>query len=96
MENESTPNGKNRRKAALVAVMALSLVLVIVFWMTIRLFQIKGLPLYLMQLGLYLTLFMLGWWGARQEQAALPLNGRRIREALIWLLAGCSSWCRSS
>jgi membrane protease YdiL (CAAX protease family) len=84
----STPIEKNRGKAVLIIIMALTFVLVVIFWMTIQLYQLKGLPLYFMQLGLYLIFYLLAWWGLKQERITLPVNARLVLEALAWSLVG--------
>jgi hypothetical protein len=88
MENTSAPIEKNRGKVVLVVIMTLTFVLVILFWVAVQLFQLKGLPLYFMQLGLYLIFYLLAWWGLKQEQITLPVNARLILEALAWSLVG--------
>jgi membrane protease YdiL (CAAX protease family) len=88
MENASTPINRKQGKATLIIIMALTIVLVLLFWVAIQLFQLNGLPLYFIQLGLYLLLFLLAWWGLTQEQITLPLNARMIFEALAWTLVG--------
>ena len=88
MENTSTPIEKNRGKAVLVVIMALTFVLVILFWVAVKLFQLKGIPLYFMQLGLYLIFYLVAWLGLKQEQITLPVNARLILEALAWSLVG--------
>lgn len=88
MENTTTPIEKNRGKAVLVVIMALAFVLVILFWMAVEFFQPQGLPLYFMQLGLYLFLFLLACWGLKQERITLPVNARLTLEALAWSVVG--------
>ncbi|MBN2257576.1 MAG: CPBP family intramembrane metalloprotease [Anaerolineaceae bacterium] len=88
MENTSTPTEKNRGKAVVVLIMVLTLVLVTLYWAAIQVFQLEGLTLYFMQLGLYLVYFLLACWGLKQEQISLPINARRILEALAWTLVG--------
>ena len=88
MENTSTPIEKDRGKAVLVLIMVLTLVLVTLYWAAIQVFQLEGLTLYFMQLGLYLIYFLLACWGLKQEQISLPINTRRILEALAWTLVG--------
>jgi membrane protease YdiL (CAAX protease family) len=88
MENIAAPMNKDRRKAVLVIIMVLTFVVVILFWVAIQLFQPQGLPLYFMQLGLYLVLYLFAWWGLKHERTHLPVNPRLILEALAWSLVG--------
>jgi membrane protease YdiL (CAAX protease family) len=88
MVNTSTSLEKNQGKIALFAIMTLTVVLVVVYWWTIQSLEITGLPLYFMQLGLYLTFYLLARWGMKQEGIFLPLNTRRILEAAAWSLMG--------
>ena len=88
MDNTSTPIKKNRGKAVLVIIMALTFVLAILFWVVISIFQLKGHLPYFMMLGLYLIFYLLAWWGLKQEQIALPITARLILEALAWSLVG--------
>ena len=89
MENTSSLIKKNWSTEVLIIIMALAFFIVILYWMAIDLFHLEGLPLYFTQLGLYLFLFILALWGLRQEQITLPINPRRILEALIGTLV---SW----
>jgi membrane protease YdiL (CAAX protease family) len=89
MENTSSLIKKNWGKEVLMMIMASAFIIVTLFWMAIDLFDLEGLALYFIQLGLYLFLFLLAVWGLRQEQITLPVNARRIFEALIGTLA---SW----
>jgi membrane protease YdiL (CAAX protease family) len=88
MQNTAAPIVKDRGKAVLFVIMALAFVLVILYWMAIDAFQLKGLPAYFMQLGLYLAFFLLAGWGLRQERIRLPVDGRRVLAALAWSLVG--------
>jgi membrane protease YdiL (CAAX protease family) len=86
MENTSILIKKNRGKEALIINMALAFIISVLYWIAIDVFHLEGLPLYFTQLGLYLFLFLLALWGLRQEQLTLPINARRILEALIGTL----------
>ncbi|MCS6848756.1 MAG: CPBP family intramembrane glutamic endopeptidase [Anaerolineae bacterium] len=86
MENTSTRIDKKRGKAILVVNMTLTFVTTILFWSAIQLFHLEGLRLYFVQIGLYLLLFILALWGLSTEQITLPINTRRILEALIFTL----------
>ena len=79
---------KNLGKITLIVIMSLAAILVVVYWWLIQLLQIAGLPLYFMQLGLYLIFYLLAWWGMKQEGTSLSITTRRIMEALIWSLVG--------
>jgi membrane protease YdiL (CAAX protease family) len=88
MENTSAAIETNRRKTALVIVIALAFIIVSLFWTAIQLFHWEGLPLYFLQLGLYLFLFLVALWGLRQDQITLPIDAQRIVEALAWSAVG--------
>lgn len=90
MENTSIPIEKNRGKAVLVLIMALTFVTAILFWAAIQFFHLEGLTLYFLQLGLYLLFFLFALWGLRVEQITLPVNTRRFLEALACTLVGWS------
>ncbi|BCX03833.1 MAG: hypothetical protein KatS3mg053_1771 [Candidatus Roseilinea sp.] len=88
MENTFAPIERNRERTALVVIMVLTFVLAILFSIAISLFQLKGLLSYVIQLGIYLILYLLAWWGLKQEQITLPINARLMLEALVWSLVG--------
>lgn len=88
MENTLFPTQNNRGKATLVTLMALSFIVVILFWIVIQSFKLSGLPLYFTQLGLYLVLYLFAWWGMRHERLYPQVNGRLILKALAWSLIG--------
>lgn len=89
MERTSTSVENMRGKEVLVIILLLTFLLVALFWVATQIFQLKGLPLYFTQIGLYLLLFLLACWGLKQEQMALPIGRRQILEALAWTLV---SW----
>jgi membrane protease YdiL (CAAX protease family) len=68
--------------------MALTVVLAILFSVAVALFQLKGFPSYVIQLGIYLIFYLLAWWGLKWEQITLPINAWLILEALVWSLVG--------
>ncbi|MBN2385798.1 MAG: CPBP family intramembrane metalloprotease [Anaerolineales bacterium] len=88
MHNHSTQNDKNRGKIVLAIIITLAFVLTMIYWGMIRLFQLQGLPRYFTQLGLYLVLILLAWWGNRQEHISLPVTKRFIVETLAVSLVG--------
>jgi len=88
MENVFSQEKTSKGKAGLGVIIALTLVVSVIFWVVIQSFQVQGLPLYFMQLGLYLAFFLLAWWGIRQEQISLPFSKRMMVEGLAWSLAG--------
>jgi membrane protease YdiL (CAAX protease family) len=69
--------------------MALTFAFVILFWAAIQIIHLEGIPLYFLQLGLYLLLFLFALWGLKQEKITLSVNARRILEGLVWTLV---SW----
>ena len=88
MENTSTNLEKSQGKATLIIIMTLAFIIDILFWLIIQLFHLEGLPLYFMQLGLYLLFFILAFWGLRVEKLTLPINARRILETLAFTFVG--------
>ena len=88
MENIISQKEISRGKAVLGVIITLTLVVSILFWVAIRSFQLQGLPLYFMQLGLYLVFFLLASWGMKQEQISLPFTRGMIVQGLAWSLAG--------
>jgi membrane protease YdiL (CAAX protease family) len=89
MENSSFQIERKGGKNVLVTILGLAFVVVVLFWVVVQLFQLEALPLYFTQLGLYLVLYLLAWWGLKQEQIKLPVNVRLILKALAWSLV---SW----
>ncbi|MFC1463775.1 MAG: CPBP family intramembrane glutamic endopeptidase [Candidatus Brachytrichaceae bacterium NZ_4S206] len=68
--------------------MALTFIVAILFWSAIPLFNLGGLALYFIQIGLYLLLFMLALWGLSTERITLLINTQQILEALIFTFIG--------
>ncbi len=89
MEIPSTSIDNKQGKTVLIIIMALSCAVVVLFWAAIQCFHLEGLPLYFMQLGLYLLLFLFALLGLKKEQINLSINLRRIWQALAWTLV---SW----
>lgn len=80
-----TPIAPDKRKPAktvLAIIITLTVILTILYWATIKFFQLQGLTLYFAQLALYLTFFLLACWGMKREQISLPVTRRRVVEAL--------------
>jgi uncharacterized protein len=88
MENAVTPVKRNKAKAILVVIITLTFIATILFWVAVKVLQLRELPLYFSQLGLYLIFFILAWCGMKQEQFSFPVNKRLIVEALAWSLVG--------
>lgn len=60
----------------------------ILFWSALQLLRLEGLVLYFIQIGLYFLFFILALWGLKAERITLPVNARRVWEALIFTLVG--------
>lgn len=70
-------------------IIATALLLPVLFFTAIKVFNFSGLPLYFAQLGLYTLFFILAFWGMKQSQIKLPFSGRKVLMALAVTLA---SW----
>jgi len=88
MENTSTLIEKNQGKAILIVIATLTFVMSILFWSAVQLLHLEGLTLYFTQIGLYLLLFLMALWGLKTEQITLPIDTRRILQALGFTLVG--------
>lgn len=67
----------------------ITLLLPILFFVAIKVYNLSGLPLYFAQLGLYALFFLLAFLGIKQSQISLPFSGRKILVAFGITLA---SW----
>ncbi len=81
----------DRGKTVMITIMAVSLILPIPYFIVIQGLQISGIPAYLMQLGLYIVLYLLAFWGLRRNSLRLQVNSRLALEAIglaliSWLL----------
>lgn len=88
MVSPFAPTQSNRGKTVLAIIIALAVMMTILFWVAIKVFQLQGLPLYFSQLGLYLIFYLLAWGGMKQEQISLPVTKRLMIEALIGSAVG--------
>ncbi|MEM3459969.1 MAG: CPBP family intramembrane glutamic endopeptidase [Candidatus Micrarchaeaceae archaeon] len=89
MENSVETNRDNRGKTTLAIIMVVALILPIPFFTAIQLFHLNGLPVYFLQLALYLMLYLLAFWGLKKERIPLAINTQKLLEAIGYLLA---SW----
>lgn len=78
-----------KEKSVLITIVIAAILLPVLFFIAIKLFDLSGLPLYFAQLGLYALFFVLAFWGMKQSQIRLPFSGRKVLETLVTLLA---SW----
>lgn len=90
MENSLEPNQNNRGKTIPAIIMVAALILPIPVFTTIQLFHLNGLPVYFLQLALYLMFYLLAFWGLKTEGISLPINVRKLLEAIGCLLASWS------
>lgn len=70
-------------------IIVISILLPVLFFGVIKLFELTGLPLYFAQLGIYAGFFLLAFRGIKQSQIRLTFSGRKVLEAFVILLA---SW----
>ncbi|PKN90449.1 MAG: hypothetical protein CVU45_02520 [Chloroflexi bacterium HGW-Chloroflexi-7] len=70
-------------------IIATALLLPVLFFTAINVFNLSGLPLYFAQLGLYTLFFLLAFWGMKDSQTKLTFSGRKTILALAITLA---SW----
>lgn len=76
-------------KRTTLLIFSLTVLFPILFFITIKVFNLSGLPLYFAQLGLYALFILLAYWGIKQGQISLPFSGRLVLAALTITLA---SW----
>ena len=89
MESSLEPNQNNRGKTVLAIIMVVAFILPIPFFTAIQLFKLNGLPVYFLQLALYLVFYLLAFWGLKIERISLPINARKLLETIGCLLV---SW----
>lgn len=88
MKSSDIADNTKKEKNVLAIIIALTFVVTILFWVAIQTFELSGLPLYFTQLGLYITFYLLAWWGVSQEKISLPVSKRVIVEALVCTFVG--------
>lgn len=80
-------NPENRTKRNIVVFISVATVLLpVLFFGTILIFDLSGLPLYFAQLGLYAAFYLLAFWGMRSNGIRLPWNSRLVCSSLLVLL----------
>ncbi len=84
---ESQISKQNKIVTPVITVTAL--LLPVLFFTAIKVFNLSGLPLYFAQLGLYALFFGLAFLGIKQSQIRLSFSGRKTLLALALTLA---SW----
>lgn len=90
MENPLEPNQNDRGKTTLTVILVVSLIGPILFFTTIRLFHLNGLPGYFMQLAFYLVGYLLAFWGLKTERLSLSVNARKLLAAIGCLVVSWS------
>lgn len=73
-------------KKLFVIISILIVLLPILFFYAIKLFDLSGLPLYFSQLGLYTVFFLLAFWGIKKSGIRLPVSIHSILDALFFLV----------
>ncbi len=76
-------------KTVLFSILAITILLPSLFFAAIRMFDLTGWLVYFLQLALYTLFYGLAWWGIRTENIVLPVNRRKLWQAIGILLA---SW----
>lgn len=74
--------------ALLIGIIVATTLLPLLFFMVIEHWGLDGLPVYFLQLGIYLLLYLLAFVGLRRDNISLPVNARLIWQAVGWTLAG--------
>ncbi len=67
----------------------LAVIFPVVFFIAINSFNMSGLPVYFLQLGLYAIFITLAFWGLHQAGIKLTINYKSILQAILLLV---SSW----
>lgn len=78
-----------KEKPVVITIIIAAILLPVLFFIAIKLFDLSGLPVYFAQLGLYAAFFLLAFWGMKQNAIRLPFNAQMILESLAILLV---SW----
>lgn len=85
--NDFQESGEQKQgKVLLASIMVAALILPLLFFIAIEYWELDGLPVYFSQLGLYLSFYLLAFWGLKRENVSLPINGRLLRQAVSWVL----------
>ena len=85
LDDSDTPK---QGPALLIGIMAAATLLPFPFFLAIEHWGLDGLPVYFLQLGLYLLLYLLAFVGLKRDHISLPVNARLLWQALGWTLAG--------
>ena len=60
------------------------LLLPVIFFGLIKIFNLQGLPVYFAQLGLYAVFFILAWWGIKKDELTVSVNWKTLVGALFF------------
>jgi len=88
MDTVLEPDEKRPAKKVQIIILVLTITLPILFFSAIRLLSLSGLPVYFMQLALYLVFFLLAFWGLKRESIALPVKAQMLLDAIVFLTLG--------
>lgn len=78
---------RNKQKTTdFILISIIILILPILFFVSIKLFDLNGLPVYFAQLGLYAVFFLLALWGIKKSGIHLTVKTHSILDALFFLL----------
>ena len=86
MSNHQESNAQKQGPTLLISTMVAVILLPISFFAAIKHWSLDGLPVYFLQLGLYLALYLLAFVGLKRDKASLPINARLIWQAAKWTL----------
>lgn len=75
-----------KKKTAFILITSSIFLLPILFFVSIKLFQLSGLPVYFAQLGLYAAFFLLAFWGIKKSGIRLTIKIHSVLDALFFLL----------
>lgn len=89
------PIGTKSAKMTFGVIALLAAALPVCFFATIEAFDLSGLAVYFVQMGLYLVFYVLAFWGLKRAQITLPFNRRLVLEAFAlvgfgWLIYGAA------
>lgn len=80
-------NSIDKIEKKLFIIIAIAIILLpILFFGAIKLFDLSGLPVYFAQLGLYAVFFLLAIWGIKKSDIRLTVKMRTVLDALFFLL----------
>lgn len=87
--NDFQESGEQKQgKVLLASIMVVALVLPLLFFGAIEYSELDGWAVYFSQICLYLSFYLLAFWGLKSENISLPINSRLLGQAVGWVFVG--------